>query len=601
MATQLSSVAPTTTSVPRAPAPKVDPKAEAARILNDTRIGSGDKAAHRIGFIEAKLDKIADTDPALAAAVRIEVMKGLSTTEQAQLQRAEPGIMRDAGNGQTVRFSTTSTKTQDQWIAEARAGNYRDLAIYTRLAGANDNASIKRVMNDVFDGKITPSEFAAAGAAVDEKGWTDSVGDFLANFSPAGMALEAAQPAIAKLTRDAGLGKTEWGASLQKILDTPGTARAFNAGVATGLVDGAKDFVVSIASLAGKAIQFGADNSIIGNVGDAARSVVPDSVKGWLRDIGIGGALNEVVPSANRGQASSEALGKMGSAVVDYFASKTPEQVATDIKNGIGKIWDSVKADHAKAAAKGPEAEARWWGKLVGRVTFEVASTFVPIAGQAGKGAKVAKGVETAGEVLSVADKTADALRAEEAARKAIKGGEVVVEGGRAAQVATRIARIGRNEVTWTLDAAGRPIEANATLREVFTGLKRSSAEVKAQGEVGGAARLATDEGGHIIGHRFVKDQGIGNMFPQNANLNKGAFKKVENELADWVNAGGEVRVKVTLKDAANGRPEKIVVSYEVINPKTGEVVFDNVKQFRNVANESFDRVAKKDMAALLK
>jgi hypothetical protein len=601
MATQIASVAPTTTSVPRAAPPQTDPKAEAARILAETRIGSGDKAAHRINFIEAALDKIADINPALAAAVRAEVVKGLSTTEQGQLQQIEPGITRDAGNGQTVKFSTTSTKTQDQWIADARAGNYRDLAIYTQLAGANDNASIKQAMDDVFAGRITPSQFAAAGAAVDEKAWTDSVGDFLARFSPAGLALEAAQPAIASLARDAGLGNTVWGAKLQKVLDTPGSMRAFNAGVATGMVEGAKDFVVSIASLAGKAVQFGADNSLVGNVGDGLRRVVPDSVKGWLRDIGIGGAMNEVLPSAKRGEASVDALGKMGSAVVDYFASKTPAQVGADIKNGISKIWKSVEADHAKAAAQGPEAEARWWGKLVGRVTFEVASTFVPIAGQAGKASKVAKGAEVATDAIRLTDKGADVLRAEEAARKAIKGGEVVVEGSRAAQLVTRAARIGRNEVTWTLDAAGRPIEANATLREVFTGLKRGSAEVKAQSEAGGAARLATDEGGHIIGHRFVKDQGIGNMFPQNANLNKGAFKKVENELADWVNAGGEVRVKVTLKDAANGRPEKIVVSYEVINPKTGEVVFDNVKQFRNVANETFDRVAKKDMAALLK
>jgi Tuberculosis necrotizing toxin len=409
MATQISGVSPTIT-VATAP-PQTDPKAEAARILNETRIGSGATATYRIDFIEAKLDKIADADPKFAAAVRAEVMKGLSTTDQAALTRGEPGITRDAGNGQTVGFSTTSTKTQDQWIAEARAGNYRDLAIYTRLAGANDNASIKRAMDDVFAGRITPSEFAAAGAAVDEKTWTDSVGDFLANFSPAGLALEAAQPAIARLTRDAGLGNTEWGAHLQKVLDTPGSIRAFNAGVATGMVEGAKDFVVSIASLAGKAVQFGADNSLVGLAGDAARRVVPDSVKGWLRDIGIGGALNEALPSAQRGQASVEALGKMGSSVANYFASKTPAEVATDIKNGISKIWDSVKADHAKAAAQGPEAEARWWGKLVGKVTFEVAATFVPVAGVAGKVSKGAKGVDAATDLIRAGDKAADVVR----------------------------------------------------------------------------------------------------------------------------------------------------------------------------------------------
>ena len=147
---------------------QTDPRAEAARILATTQIGSGPNAAHRIDFIEAALDRIADR--AFAAAVRAEVVKGLSTTEQGQLAAMAPSVIRDAGNGQTVRFSTTSTKTQDQWIAEARAGNYRDLAIYTQLAGANDNASIKRAMDDVYFGRITPSQFVEAGAAVDAAG-----------------------------------------------------------------------------------------------------------------------------------------------------------------------------------------------------------------------------------------------------------------------------------------------------------------------------------------------------------------------------------------------------------------------------------------------
>lgn len=411
MATQIASVAPTTTSVPRTPQPQTDPKVEAARIRNETRIGTGGKATYRVDFIEAKLDKIADTDPALAAAIRAEVVKGLSTTDQAVLSRSEPGLTRDAGNGQTVTFAANSNVTQEQWIEKARAGNYRDYAIFAQLAGANDNPAILKAMDDVQSGRITPSQFAAAGTAVDEKSWTDGVGDFLSRFSPAGLAMEAAQPAIASLARDAGLGNTEWGAKLQKVLDTPGSMRAFNAGLATGMVEGAKDFVVSIATLAGKTVQFGADNSLVGSVGDGLRSVVPDSVKGWLRDVGIGGALNEVLPSAKRGEASVDALGKMGSAVVDYFASKTPAQVGTDIKNGISKIWDSVKADHAKAAAQGPEAEARWWGKLVGKVTFEVAATFVPVAGVAGKVSNGAKAADVVTDAVRVADKVGDGVR----------------------------------------------------------------------------------------------------------------------------------------------------------------------------------------------
>jgi A nuclease of the HNH/ENDO VII superfamily with conserved WHH len=167
MATQIASVAPSNT-VTNATLSQTDPRVEAARILSETQIGTGPNAAHRINFIEAKLDSIGD--PATAAAVRAEVMRGLSTTEQAQLAAAAPGLTRDAGNGNTVTFVDNPGVTQEQWVNQARVGNYRDYRIFAQLAGANDNASILQAMDDVQNGRITPTQFAAAGAAVDAAG-----------------------------------------------------------------------------------------------------------------------------------------------------------------------------------------------------------------------------------------------------------------------------------------------------------------------------------------------------------------------------------------------------------------------------------------------
>jgi hypothetical protein len=108
-------------------------------------------------------------------------------------------------------------------------------------------------------------------------------------------------------------------------------------------------------------------------------------------------------------------------------------------------------------------------------------------------------------------------------------------------------ATVGKNHITWTQNAAGDTIGAKATLNEVFSGAKRSSSEVKDQATA--AARGTTDDvGGHMIGHRFAQDQGIKNMFPQNANFNNSAFKKMENEWADWITKkGGSVEVDVQL------------------------------------------------------
>ncbi len=157
-------------AVARSPSASTDPRVEAARILADTRIGNGANAAHRLNFVEAALDRLADNDPAFAAAVRTEVVRGLSATEQGQLLAMSAGTTRDAGNGQTVTYADNSPLTQAQWIDAARAGGYRDYAIYANLAGSNDNAAVGRAIDDVYFGRITPSQFAAAGAAVDAAG-----------------------------------------------------------------------------------------------------------------------------------------------------------------------------------------------------------------------------------------------------------------------------------------------------------------------------------------------------------------------------------------------------------------------------------------------
>lgn len=161
-----------------------------------------------------------------------------------------------------------------------------------------------------------------------------------------------------------------------------------------------------------------------------------------------------------------------------------------------------------------------------------------------------------------------------------------------------RTAVVGRNEATWTLDAQGRPVRAEATLKEVFTDLERSSAETRAQGEAADRG-IEGDHGGHIIGHRFVKDQGLDNLFPQNGDFNISAYKTLENEMADWVEAGAEVRVTVDLLGGGD-RPVKVRVSYEVLSAVSRDVVYENNVLFRNQADQTFDRTPSSDMKGLL-
>jgi DNA/RNA non-specific endonuclease len=150
-------------------------------------------------------------------------------------------------------------------------------------------------------------------------------------------------------------------------------------------------------------------------------------------------------------------------------------------------------------------------------------------------------------------------------------------------------AKVGRNDVKWTVDANGQTVKAEATLREVFPGAKRSSAETKAQGQ-------ADDVGGHIVGHRFVKDQGEVNLFPQNVQFNNSAYRKLENEWADWIKQGKEVQIDVQLSGGTAARPDTIDVFYKVVDPATGKTVYKDSANFANQAGQTFDRLPRSDI-----
>ena len=83
---------------------------------------------------------------------------------------------------------------------------------------------------------------------------------------------------------------------------------------------------------------------------------------------------------------------------------------------------------------------------------------------------------------------------------------------------------------------------------------------------------------------------------PQAANLNRGAWKKMENEWADWVGKGYQVDYDIDVHPPGAVRPDCFEVTYTVSNPETGAVVHRDWPAFWNEAGESFDRVSRGDM-----
>ena len=73
------------------------------------------------------------------------------------------------------------------------------------------------------------------------------------------------------------------------------------------------------------------------------------------------------------------------------------------------------------------------------------------------------------------------------------------------------------------------------------------------------------DDRGHLIGDQFDGSNGMENMIPQNAEINRKDYKSLENELANKVREGKEVEVIIEpVYDGDSRRPSAIVVSYKI-------------------------------------
>lgn len=86
-----------------------------------------------------------------------------------------------------------------------------------------------------------------------------------------------------------------------------------------------------------------------------------------------------------------------------------------------------------------------------------------------------------------------------------------------------------------------------------------------AQRTVGGADRLPTDDGGHLIGTQFKGSGQIDNLVPQNSGINRsgGEWYKMEQEWANALKEGSTVKVNITPNYPSSSlRPDSFKVEY---------------------------------------
>ncbi len=131
-----------------------------------------------------------------------------------------------------------------------------------------------------------------------------------------------------------------------------------------------------------------------------------------------------------------------------------------------------------------------------------------------------------------------------------------------------------KNGYTYETDEQGRVISAEGKLQvKNHEGRKEiiDSRDVVGHGEMG-----ENDDRGHLIADRFNGSGGLENLVPMDGKLNKGDYAKLENTLADAVNAGADVRMKVEpIYSGDSNRPDEFRVSYSIDGDKE-VVVFKN-------------------------
>lgn len=119
------------------------------------------------------------------------------------------------------------------------------------------------------------------------------------------------------------------------------------------------------------------------------------------------------------------------------------------------------------------------------------------------------------------------------------------------------------NGYEYRTDSVGRIISAEGRLH-----LKNREGRLPIRDSienVGKGDQMPGDDRGHLIGDQFDGSNGLENLVPQDAHINRNDFKNFENELAGEVRNGSDVKMKVEpLYDDLSRRPSTILVTYSI-------------------------------------
>lgn len=128
------------------------------------------------------------------------------------------------------------------------------------------------------------------------------------------------------------------------------------------------------------------------------------------------------------------------------------------------------------------------------------------------------------------------------------------------------------NENKYKTDEYGNIISCDSEPSYTAEGTRN----IKEQREAGGDERLENDDGGHIIAKVLGGAEGEENLVPMRRTINRGDYKKMENEISNALQDGEDVSIHVDLEyEGDSKRPSIIRSEYNIDNKRT-ITEFDN-------------------------
>ncbi|MCC8168761.1 MAG: DNA/RNA non-specific endonuclease, partial [Clostridiales bacterium] len=120
----------------------------------------------------------------------------------------------------------------------------------------------------------------------------------------------------------------------------------------------------------------------------------------------------------------------------------------------------------------------------------------------------------------------------------------------------------------------------------------------KEQMEGGGEERGDDDDGGHIVARILGGADGVENLVPMRRTINRGDYKKMENEIASARKDGKEVSLHIDLEYEDSKRPSIIRARY-TIDGKETTVEFDNRENSTELMDSLAGKISSRDLNSL--